>query len=104
MTSLQALFFLNSEHIRASTEKLATRLYRLPDDAARIRRAFRLLYGREASVAEVETGEEFLKRWVAQPSKESRRRGKDQPPPDVLSKWQAYLQVLVSANEFLFID
>ena len=48
ISSLQALFFMNSEHVKRSTEKLATRLHRLSDDPARISQAFRLLYGRVA--------------------------------------------------------
>ena len=103
ISSLQALFFMNSEHVKWSTEKLAARLHRLPDDPARIRQVFRLLYGREASKADVARGEAFLKEWKIDASSLQKSRNKNAPPPEVLARWQAYLQALLATNEFMFI-
>jgi len=94
---------MNSEHVKRSTEKLATRLHRLSDDPARISQAFRLLYGRVASKADVARGEAFLKEWKIDASSLQKSRNKNAPPPEVLARWQAYLQALLATNEFLFI-
>ena len=104
VTTLQALFFLNSEHVRTSAERIAERVLQLSDDSSRIRQAFRFLYGREASDDEVKTGEEFLAGWNVDAKKSGKRRKKNGPPPETLAKWGAYLQVLISTNEFLFVD
>jgi len=104
VTSLQALFFLNDDSIREYAEELATRLHALPTDAARIRRAFLILYGRDATAAELEAGRKFLDGWVPREEEQDGRRRRDDMPPAVLGKWRAYLQVLFAANEFIFID
>ena len=56
-----------------------------PDEAFRIRAAFRLLYGRPPTDREVELGTAFLA-----------AEGED--------AWVKYAQVLLSANEFAFVD
>lgn len=91
---LQRLFFLNSELISREAKRLAERLTRSsgagsPEDA--ILRAYRLLYGREATAEEVRLGLEFLA-----------EHGK-QGNADVMA-WQQYAQVLLSSNEFIFVD
>ncbi|MBI3667970.1 MAG: PSD1 domain-containing protein [Acidobacteria bacterium] len=80
---LQRLFFLNSSLIQKQAEALAKRL-QTDSDAGKIRKAYRLLYGREPIRKETELGLEFL------------RSGKD--------AWAEYAQVLLSSNEFLFVD
>jgi hypothetical protein len=100
---LQALFLLNSDHLRASTERIAIRLLRLPDESQRIGQAYLLLYGREATPAEITAGEHFLAEWDASESTPTKQQNKDIPPED-LARWQAYLQALLLANEFLYVD
>ena len=56
-------------------------------EAARIDRAYRLLYGRPAKESEARLGLAFL------------GRGDDRP-----ARWQEYAQVLLAANEMLFVD
>lgn len=104
VSSLQSLFFLNSNHIRMSTERKAVRLHNeKPDDPERIQQIYRLLYGRPASEEEVQNGQSFLAEW--NPTIPSNARiPKESPPGEILYKWQAYLQVLLASNEFLFID
>ena len=103
ISSLQALFFLNSEHVQTSAGRLAARLHRLPDDQARIGRAHLLLYGREATTEERQAGATFLAEWPVERLPDDKRRPKD-IPSEFLARWQAYLQALLATNEFLFVD
>lgn len=85
---LQRLFFLNSDFVWKQAEKFGERLAEDGgDDAARIKKAYRYLYAREASDDEVQLGIEFLK-----------EAGK------TARAWSEYAQVLLTANEFLFVD
>lgn len=77
---LQRLFFMNSELMLKEANSLATRLK--GDDAAKIRAAYSILYGRPATEQEVQIGLRFLK---------------DNP-------WPQYAQALLSANEFVFVN
>jgi len=91
---LQQLFVLNSDFMVKSARALVHRLNTGPekDDAGRIRLAFVLLYGRPATERELELGLAFLQPAAAatlQPA---------------LNRWEQYAQVLLAANEFLYID
>ena len=57
---LQRLFFMNSDFMQQHAEKLAEKVADEPDDAARIARVYRLIFGRAPSEAEVVAGREFL--------------------------------------------
>ena len=57
---LQRLFFMNSEFMQQQAEKLAVRVGSEPTDAARIRKAYRLAFGRVPTDAELGAGLEFL--------------------------------------------
>jgi cytochrome c553 len=94
---LQQLFVLNSEFMIQQAKALTARLNALPDadDAARIRQAFLMVYGRPARDPEIELGIEFLK---ATSNDAGKSRGK------TLTAWEQYAQVLLSANEFVFVD
>jgi hypothetical protein len=92
-TPLQKLFVLNSPFMVAQAGHLAERLRtevaedRASADQCRIDRAYRLLYGRPATDAEVRLGLAFL------------GNGDDRP-----ARWQQYAHVLLAANEMLFVD
>jgi mono/diheme cytochrome c family protein len=58
---LQRLFFMNSDFMQQHAEKVAARVASEPDDTARIQKTYKLLFGREATKAEVDAGLEFLK-------------------------------------------
>ena len=89
---LQRLFFLNSGLIWRQAEQLATRLADGDTgDLARIQKAYRLLYAREATDSEMQLGLDFL---------QNVRRSESAAAP----AWWQYAQVLLSANEFLFVD
>ncbi len=84
----QALFLLNHPFVQEQTRAFARRLLAEPgDDAMRIRRAYTLLYGRPATAAEIEIGTEFLKR-------DGERE----------AVWTEYCQILLLANEFVYVD
>jgi hypothetical protein len=85
-TPLQQLFTLNSPFMQQQAAALVKRLSTEPDYKARIQRAYRLLYGRSATDAQVRLAREFL----------------GDPSGD--AAWVHYAQVLLGSNEFLFVD
>ena len=88
---LQQLFVLNSEFMERQARALAARLTSgTGDDAEKVRRAFPLLYARPATDREVSMAVEFL-------------AGSEEPKAP-LGRWEQYAQVLLGANEFLFVD
>jgi hypothetical protein len=90
----QQLFVLNSDFIVRQAKVLAARLTADPkeDDATRIRHAFLLLYARPATDKEVRLGTRFLAAAATDREKKA------------LSPWKQYAQVLLGANEFIFVD
>jgi mono/diheme cytochrome c family protein len=91
---LQQLFVLNSDFMVRQSRAFAARLTADPqeDDARRIRRAYLLAFGRPATDREVQLGTAFLAADGA---------GAGKGPS---SAWVRYAQVLLSANEFAFVD
>ena len=84
----QALFLMNDPFIVEQTKALAKRLTDGDkDDRTRIQRAYSLLYGRPAMDDEVKIGIEFVNRGGG-----------------VEKAWQEYCQVLLCANEFIYVD
>ena len=84
-TPIQQLFFLNSGFVMSRAKTLADKLTKeSSDDSARIREAYRILYSRQPTAQELALGLDFLK------------TGKE--------AWPRYAQVLLSANEFLFVN
>jgi len=57
---LQRLFFMNSDFMQQHAEKIAESVADEPDDAARIEKVYRKLFGRGPTAEEVKTGREFL--------------------------------------------
>jgi hypothetical protein len=86
---LQQLYVLNSEFLIGNAKSLAARLATVAnDDAGRIRHAFVLLYGRPATERELAMGLEYL----------------SVPGQSGLTRWEQYAQVLLSTNEFLYVE
>jgi mono/diheme cytochrome c family protein len=79
---LQKLFFMNSPLVADQAKALAARLK--GEDTARIGEAYRILFSRPPSKQEIDLGQQFL------------HQGKD--------PWPQYAQVLLSSNEFSFIQ
>jgi mono/diheme cytochrome c family protein len=94
---LQQLFVLNSEFMARQARALSSRLTRdaTEPDASRVGRAFLLLYGRPATEREVQVATEFLA-GHDEPS--------GQPVRNRLTRWEQFAQVLLAANEFLYVD
>jgi len=89
-TALQGLYALNGPLILNRAEALARLLTKdEPDDAARIRLAYRQLFSREPSPPETEIGLAFLGE-----AKDGARE----------AAWVQYAQVLLASNEFLYVD
>lgn len=94
---LQQLFVLNSDFMVRQAKALAARLAGTGvDDASRVREAYLVLYGRPASDAEVQWGVEFVSA-AAPVAEESETKSS-------LTHWEQYAHVLLSANEFAFVD
>jgi hypothetical protein len=82
---LQRLYFMNSSFIEVQSKALAKRLEsEAATDEVRITRAYRLLYGRLPTSAEIQLGLNFL------------RRGKQ--------AWPKYAQALLTASEFSTVN
>ena len=110
---LQRLFFLNSDFVWQQAGLLVDRLNTEaePDDSTKIRRAYRLLFGREPKEKEVRLGLEFLREVRTEPAgKGPVVAGTPKPPSTQAdsgerpSAWQQYAQVLLSSNEFMFLN
>ncbi len=84
-TPLQGLFFLNSEFVMEQARSLAWRLgEKGDDDNTKIRAVYRLLFGRAPTKDELEWGRDFV---TSEPK-----------------AWAQYAQVLLSSNEFLYVN
>jgi hypothetical protein len=82
---LQRLYFMNSGFVARSAKALADRVGKESGDAdERIVRAYRIVYGRSPSKEELKLGREFV-------------AGRKE-------EWWKYAQVLLSSNEFLFVN
>ncbi len=93
---LQRLYFMNSTFVYKQAEELARRVYPSGDDEARIREAYRLLFAREPNAKETDLGLNFLK--TTPDLKGETISG--QPS----TAWKEYARVLLSSNEFEFVN
>jgi cytochrome c553 len=93
---LQQLFFLNGEFMVRQAKALAARLTKsnAEPEEQRITQAFLTVYGRLPSEQERTLGLEFL----------ANHKQQTASPGNGLSGWEQYAQVLLSANEFLYVD
>ena len=90
---LQRLFFLNSDLMATSAKGFSDRLLNAPlsDDGARVTEAYRILFGRSPSDSERNAGLRFL-------------RDTEGESHNLTEAWQQYSQILLSSNEFSFVD
>jgi hypothetical protein len=89
-TAMQKLFVLNHPFVLAQAASLATRSSEggRADHESRIRWLYQTLYSRDPVSSETDLGKRFLDSGGSDPSK----------------TWQRYAQVLLSANEFQYLD
>lgn len=86
----QALFMLNHPFALEQASQLARRSAEWgPSDRARLERLYVVLFGRPPNEREIEAGVELLA--------DARRESPD-------TAWDAYCQVLLCSNEFLYVD
>ena len=84
----QFLFLLNSPFMLERARAFVKRLHQMqPDDTARIRTAYQLLYSRLPSEDELQIGTDFLAG----------------PADGELKPWEQYAQTLLSSNEFMYV-
>jgi hypothetical protein len=93
---LQRLYFMNSTFIYRQAEQLAKRVYDEATDEARIHQAYRLLYARAPTPAERKAGLEFLQANPEPPGNQVAGRAP--------TAWKQYARVLLSSNEFEFVN
>ncbi len=93
---VQRLYFMNNDFVYDQAGKLAERVFAKGSDAARIAEAYRLLFGRPPSRQEVEVGLQFLRTTPEKPG--------NSVSGEPITAWKEYARVLLSANEFEFID
>jgi hypothetical protein len=93
----QALFLLNHPFVLEQTKALAQRVLAQPGerDEDRIQWAYQAVYGRPATEREVKIGLDVL---------ESGKDSAGVAGDGRLSAWDQYCQVLVCANEFMYVD
>ena len=97
---LQALYLMNDSFVRTQAEGFARRLIEhSADGAERVVWAHRLAWGRPATAAEVERGVDYVNRYAA----ELRRSGAPAERVEI-EAWTSYARVMVTANEFVFVD
>jgi Protein of unknown function (DUF1553)/Protein of unknown function (DUF1549) len=93
----QALFFMNNPFLDANADHLAAALSPMRDDATRLDRAFRLLFGRPPTADDQAGAMRFLNDYAA-----------DLPDVSAADRprvaWSAWLRVMMSSNEFLYVD
>jgi cytochrome c553 len=88
----QALFLMNHPFVIEQAKALGQRLQKeAENDKNRIERAYDLLYARKPTAEEVEIGQGFLAEMTKAENSSERA-------------WTAYAQVLLCANEFLYVD
>ncbi len=93
----QALFLMNSPFVQAQANEVAARLLAGSESAdERLGLAYRRIYGRPASAAEVQSGLRFL-----ETEEEAARAAGAERPRDVA--WQRLAHVLLMANDFLYL-
>lgn len=88
-TPMQKLWMMNNPFVIEQARQLAVKLNR-PDRSTtdNIRHAYETLYGRASTEQETKLAEEFL----------------HQKDDSELTRWQQYAQILMAANEFLYVD
>jgi mono/diheme cytochrome c family protein len=108
----QALFVMNSPFVLEQARQLAASVAGDADAAARIRGLYRQALGRSPDSDELALGLSFVASQAAhspqqQPPQQAIHQSKNKKQParqPQLSAWEMYAQVLLLANEFMFVD
>jgi hypothetical protein len=94
----QALFMMNSDVMNEQSARLAARIAteHASDREARVRNLYLLSLGREPAEAEVARALSFVDRYS--------QAAPGQDPVETVPAWQALCRVLLSSNEFLYVE
>jgi len=93
----QALYFLNDAFFHAQAEKVARRILTQPDDTGRLDELYRIVFQRTPESRERDAALAFLSNYTSVLA--------DTPAADrPLAAWSAFARVLLSSNEFLYLD
>jgi hypothetical protein len=93
---LQRLYFMNSSFVYKQADAFAKRVNDEANDTARIQKAYRILFGRAPSEAEMKAGIEFFEAHPEVPG--------EQVAGQPSTAWKEYGRVLLSSNEFEFVN
>src|SRR3984957_14977734 len=93
---LQRLYFMNSSFVYKQAEAFTKRINDEVNDSARIQKAYRILFGRAPNEAEMKAGIEFLQAHPEAPG--------EQVIGQPSTAWKEYARVLLSSNEFEFVN
>jgi mono/diheme cytochrome c family protein len=93
---LQRLYFMNSSFVYKQAELFAKRIYDEGNDTARIQKAYRILFGRAPTEAETKAGLDFFQAHPETPG--------NQIAGQPSTAWNEYARVLLSSNEFEFVN
>jgi hypothetical protein len=95
----QALFMMNSPFLIEQAKALSKRpdVASVQDNGAKIRSAYRLIFGRAPAPEEVAFGIQFLQG-------AEQIRPASAGPSIALTPWEEYCQALLMTNEFSFVD
>jgi len=106
----QALFMMNNPFVVEQARALVTRkeVADIKDSTQRIQALYRLLYQRAATPDEVALGLRFLESAESEASTQKTadviESKTDNNAAKPLTAWEKYAQVLLLANEFVFVD
>jgi hypothetical protein len=94
----QALYLMNSPFAMERARHLMMRkeISGATEPEKKIREIYRILYSREPTADEIAMGVGFVQ--------DEKAKGPAIPPRGALTPWEKYTQVLLAANEFVFID
>ncbi len=99
-TPIQALFLMNNALAHKEAARLAERLETaFSENGARIDQAYQMIFGRPATADEIRTDEEYLSQ-ISEALKETEVPADEQPR----AAFASLARVLMSSNEFLFIE
>ncbi|HWA96546.1 MAG TPA: PSD1 and planctomycete cytochrome C domain-containing protein [Terracidiphilus sp.] len=93
---LQQLYFMNNPFVYDQASALADRVHDEPTDEARITKAYEYVYQRKPTADELQLGVKFLSTTPEKPGY--------QVNGEPITAWREYARVLLTGNEFQFVD
>ena len=103
LVPLQALYLMNHPFVREQAESFAGRMLSFSaGDGRRVRSAYQLAWSRPATAREEQAGSDYIRQYIEQ-ARSERPGEKDQRRLE-LEAWTSLARVLLTANEFAFVD